>query len=77
MKARTKKFSQTELLDIFMTIACAVKHLHSQEPPIAHRDLKIENVLLHEDGTYKVVSSPSTRRVPVGWTDPSVVWCGQ
>ena len=49
-----KKFLETELLDIFMAIAYAVQHLHSQSPPIAHRDLKIENILLHEDGTYKV-----------------------
>ena len=48
--------------------ACAVKHLHSQEPPIAHRDIKIENVLLHEDGTYKV-SHPTANpclRQPTG-----------
>jgi len=54
MKARSKKFPESELLDIFMTVAVAVQHLHWQSPPIAHRDVKIENVLLHEDGTFKL-----------------------
>eukprot|EP00658_Telonema_sp_P-2_P012482 TRINITY_DN14751_c0_g1_i4.p1 TRINITY_DN14751_c0_g1~~TRINITY_DN14751_c0_g1_i4.p1 ORF type:complete len:641 (-),score=133.96 TRINITY_DN14751_c0_g1_i4:296-2218(-) len=55
MKTRTKHFSVPELLDIFMCIAKAAEHLHLQEPPIAHRDLKIENVLLDQaTGVYKV-----------------------
>eukprot|EP00656_Telonema_subtile_P053411 TRINITY_DN773_c0_g1_i8.p1 TRINITY_DN773_c0_g1~~TRINITY_DN773_c0_g1_i8.p1 ORF type:complete len:555 (+),score=52.52 TRINITY_DN773_c0_g1_i8:96-1760(+) len=55
MKARSKHFSMPELLEIFMCIAKATHHLHSQQPPIAHRDLKIENILLdHNTGVYKV-----------------------
>ena len=36
---------EDEILFIFQSIVEAVAHLHSQNPPIIHRDLKIENVL--------------------------------
>lgn len=32
----------------------AVYYLHNMDPPIIHRDIKLENVLLHEDGTIKL-----------------------
>lgn len=49
-----QSFRWTELLDAFAQITAAVVHLHSQSPPIAHRDLKIENVLVAFDGLYKL-----------------------
>ncbi|KAF9119662.1 hypothetical protein BGW39_000130 [Mortierella sp. 14UC] len=38
---------------IFNQIAEAVRYLH-EERRIVHRDIKLENILLHEDGTWKV-----------------------
>eukprot|EP00189_Rhodosorus_marinus_P009754 CAMPEP_0184738376 /NCGR_PEP_ID=MMETSP0315-20130426/1038_1 /TAXON_ID=101924 /ORGANISM="Rhodosorus marinus, Strain UTEX LB 2760" /LENGTH=501 /DNA_ID=CAMNT_0027206055 /DNA_START=145 /DNA_END=1650 /DNA_ORIENTATION=- len=38
-------FSETEILRIMADTAQALAHLHAQQPPIAHRDLKLENVL--------------------------------
>jgi serine/threonine protein kinase len=49
-----QRFAWPELLDAFGQITAAVVHLHSQTPPIAHRDLKIENVVLDADGLYKL-----------------------
>ncbi len=40
---------EDKLLDIFSQCCEGVRHLHSQEPPLAHRDIKIENFLLQGD----------------------------
>jgi serine/threonine protein kinase len=48
------RLSESEIFAIFEQICEAVAHLHSQEPPIIHRDLKIENVLLGADRMYKL-----------------------
>ncbi|CAM9305397.1 unnamed protein product [Chrysoparadoxa australica] len=45
---------EREILTIFRDVALAVLHLHTQDPPVAHRDLKIENVLVGRDGRYKL-----------------------
>ena len=41
--------------DIAAGVACGVDFLHSQEPPVIHRDLKSLNVVLSSDGTAKLV----------------------
>ncbi|GAM17149.1 hypothetical protein SAMD00019534_003240 [Acytostelium subglobosum LB1] len=47
--------SEREILAIFADTVCAVMELHNQNPPIAHRDLKIENILYCENsGCYKL-----------------------
>lgn len=48
---------------LFKQICLALQVLHSHQPPVAHRDLKLENVLMTEDGTVKLCDfgSASTR----------------
>ncbi|XP_063934214.1 uncharacterized protein LOC135146004 isoform X2 [Zophobas morio] len=43
-------FSPSLVLHLFRQIVEAVEFLHSQRPPIIHRDLKIENLLIKKDG---------------------------
>ncbi|XP_048419409.2 AP2-associated protein kinase 1-like isoform X2 [Stegostoma tigrinum] len=45
-------FGETEVLQIFCDICEAVARLHQCKPPIIHRDLKVENLLLHDSGSY-------------------------
>ncbi|XP_059379760.1 AP2-associated protein kinase 1-like isoform X3 [Carassius carassius] len=45
-------FSETEVLQIFCDTCEAVARLHQCKTPIIHRDLKVENILLHERGHY-------------------------
>ncbi|KAG0238654.1 hypothetical protein BGW41_008128 [Actinomortierella wolfii] len=50
---RGKGLPEDEARKIFLQIAAAVRYLHV-EKQIVHRDIKLENVLQHEDGTWKI-----------------------
>ncbi|XP_048066634.1 AP2-associated protein kinase 1 isoform X2 [Megalobrama amblycephala] len=45
-------FSEPEVLQIFCDTCEAVARLHQCKTPIIHRDLKVENILLHDRGHY-------------------------
>ncbi|XP_015788863.1 BMP-2-inducible protein kinase [Tetranychus urticae] len=45
-------FTEKQVLKIFCDICEAVAKLHHNNPPIIHRDLKIENILISEPGNY-------------------------
>ncbi|XP_065103803.1 AP2-associated protein kinase 1 isoform X2 [Paramisgurnus dabryanus] len=45
-------FTEPEVLQIFCDTCEAVARLHQCKPPIIHRDLKVENILLHDRGHY-------------------------
>ncbi|XP_063051136.1 cyclin-G-associated kinase isoform X2 [Engraulis encrasicolus] len=42
------------VLKIFYQSCRAVQHMHKQKPPVIHRDLKIENLLISQQGTVKL-----------------------
>lgn len=42
------------IVKITMGVAMALQHLHSRSPPVFHRDIKLENVLLGRQGLYKL-----------------------
>lgn len=66
MTSRDGRMTIKELLEPFRQITAAVNHLHSQRPPIQHRDLKVENVLQAGDGCWKLCDfgSCSTKTLP-------------
>uniref|UniRef100_A0A3B5L624 non-specific serine/threonine protein kinase n=1 Tax=Xiphophorus couchianus TaxID=32473 RepID=A0A3B5L624_9TELE len=45
-------FTESEVLQIFCDTCDAVSRLHQRKAPIVHRDLKVENILLHDKGHY-------------------------
>ncbi|KAJ2002768.1 Ark- serine/threonine protein kinase [Coemansia thaxteri] len=42
------------ILHIFSDACKAVAHMHYQQPPLLHRDLKVENILIAKEGGYKL-----------------------
>ncbi|KAJ4970664.1 hypothetical protein NE237_003763 [Protea cynaroides] len=53
-------FEEKQILSIFRDVCNAVFAMHCQSPPIAHRDLKAENLLLGPDGMWKLCDFGST-----------------
>ncbi|KDP20398.1 hypothetical protein JCGZ_05281 [Jatropha curcas] len=53
-------FEEKQVLSIFRDACNGVFAMHSQSPPIAHRDLKAENLLLGPDGLWKLCDFGST-----------------
>uniref|UniRef100_A0AAQ6AKJ4 Cyclin-G-associated kinase n=1 Tax=Amphiprion ocellaris TaxID=80972 RepID=A0AAQ6AKJ4_AMPOC len=51
------------VLKIFYQACRAVQHMHKQKPPIIHRDLKIENLLISNQGTIKLCDFGSSTTV--------------
>uniref|UniRef100_A0A3P8VGD7 Cyclin-G-associated kinase n=1 Tax=Cynoglossus semilaevis TaxID=244447 RepID=A0A3P8VGD7_CYNSE len=51
------------VLKIFYQACRAVQHMHKQKPPIIHRDLKIENLLISNQGTVKLCDFGSATTV--------------
>lgn len=49
-----RRFTETEVFRMVRDLALAVAHLHGQDPPIAHRDVKVDNLLTAADGRYKL-----------------------
>ncbi|KAJ8339231.1 hypothetical protein SKAU_G00360170 [Synaphobranchus kaupii] len=45
-------FSEAEVLAVFCDTCEAVARLHQCRTPILHRDLKVENILLNDEGNY-------------------------
>ena len=49
------ELSESQIVCVMKDIAVGLVHLHSQNPPVQHRDIKIENVLADGRGKYVIV----------------------
>ncbi|XP_046667286.1 cyclin-G-associated kinase isoform X2 [Homalodisca vitripennis] len=54
LTSRTTPLPPDVVCRVFWQTCQAVKHMHNQSPPIVHRDLKIENLLLDTEGKIKL-----------------------
>jgi cyclin G-associated kinase len=60
----TQRLTPNQVLRVFHETCLAVAHMHSQAPPIIHRDLKVENLLLTDRGSIKLcdLGSATTKK---------------
>lgn len=62
--------TEAEVLKIFCDVCDAVSRLHHMNPPIIHRDLKVENILISSEGSYVLCDFGSaTSKILCGTTD--------
>ncbi|KAK9467495.1 hypothetical protein V1512DRAFT_137796 [Lipomyces arxii] len=57
------RLTESEILNIIGDVAEGVACMHYLNPPLLHRDLKVENVLISSRGLYKVADFGSSSRV--------------
>lgn len=68
------KLGEAQICDLFTQICKGVSHMHGQSPPIAHRDLKIENVLINASSQLKLCDfGSSTTRAKAYVTQREIV----
>lgn len=67
-RSRETKLPESKVCSIFRDTCLAIHHLHSQTPPIAHRDLKVENLLFGVDGHIKLTDFGSCTTDHGIWT---------
>lgn len=48
------KLKEDEVLKIMSDVSQGIAIMHSLQPPLVHRDIKIENVLISSDRSYKL-----------------------
>lgn len=51
---RGQRTPEAKILTVVESTLKGLKVLHDMSPPVAHRDIKIENILIASDGTYKL-----------------------
>lgn len=71
LQNRKTSFEPEIICRIFYQTCKAVSHMHSQNPKIIHRDLKIENLLISSDGCIKLCDFGSAT---VKIHQPDVSW---
>jgi serine/threonine protein kinase len=56
-----RRLSQADVVKYLFAIAELLDYLHSQSPPIIHRDIKPKNVIRRQDGSFVLVDFGSVR----------------
>lgn len=58
---------EKQVFDIFLQLCDALIHIHGMEPSIIHRDIKLSNVMLSNDGVVKLIDFNTSRNYQEGY----------
>lgn len=59
---KDKQLSELEIISLISQVCDGIKTLHTQNPPIIHKDLKPSNILVSTDGTVKIIDFDAARK---------------
>lgn len=55
LKTRKRTLSEQEACEVLLELSDILEYLHSQNPPIIHRDIKPQNLMRHENGKIQLI----------------------
>ncbi|KAK8791992.1 hypothetical protein WA158_005369 [Blastocystis sp. Blastoise] len=73
MEKEKKSIPESGIWEIMYDITSAIAFLHKQKPAIAHRDLKLENILLSKNNTWKLIDFGSCHAGAVELKDKKTI----
>lgn len=56
-----------------MDISNALIVMHLRDPPIIHRDLRVHNIMVGDDGNYKLIDFGSCTKISYNEVTPQVI----
>jgi hypothetical protein len=68
-----KGFRVSQILDIFQSICSAVHFMHTQSPPVIHRALTIENILMGSNGWTIADCGSATTTIYSDYQNPTML----
>lgn len=74
LRDRPSALPPNQVCTILWQTCRAVQHMHTQSPPVIHRDLKIENLLISSGGTVKLCDFGSATEATYA---PDISWSAQ
>jgi AP2-associated kinase len=66
-----KGFRVSQILDIFQSVCAAVHFMHTQTPPVVHRHLTLENIMMASSGWKIADCGSATTDILANYQDPT------